>query len=150
MKLLTSPFYYFCFRIFRLPAALPAHKLFIMLPTGPNCQSQNQELVGKMWVCHELRCLHSCHDLDNTITAITIPHNRFSYTQKKAKPWLWSLKLDKTASHFFFSMSVFLIFCFCCFETDPGGLVRIMYAAAFLTIASPSCWLQEAQPEGKH
>lgn len=32
MKLLTSPFYYFCLRIVHLPAALSAHKLFITLP----------------------------------------------------------------------------------------------------------------------
>lgn len=33
MKLLTSPFYYFCLRIVHLPAALSVHKLFITLPS---------------------------------------------------------------------------------------------------------------------
>lgn len=67
MKLLTSPFYYFCLRIVHLPAALSAHKLFITLPCRTVlpisalgvCWEERRSYMS--WA-DEQRCVDTCQE----------------------------------------------------------------------------------------
>lgn len=59
-----------------------------------------------------LRCMHTCHDLDKSIKAVTVACNHSVLCRKKTKRQLAvkTLKLDKTA---IFNVSTFCSLTFC-------------------------------------